>query len=466
MKRLLSPLLIVLIAAIISSAQRPTTLDVQYRDAAGKLIGAALVDNGGWEKLSYLTTRIGNRLSGSASLERAIQWVFERMKEEGLENPRLQPVRVPHWLRGRESARVIAPVEKPLNILGLGSSVGTGPNGVSAPVVVVGSFDELEALGELKVKGKIVLYDVQWKGYDQTNIYRTSGASRAARLGAVASLVRSMTGSSLYTPHTGNQNYAVGVTRIPAAAITVEEAAWIRRLIEGGQEVRVNLQMEAQMLPDADSANVIAEITGRELPDEVVVIGGHIDSWDVGQGAHDDGGGMVAAWQAVTLMKQLGLRPRRTIRVVAWTNEENGGRGGQAYLASLGSNVSKHVAAIEMDDGVERPLGFRLEMKDNGPDGPQYVAARAKLLEIVKLLDAIGSNAIVPGDGGADVDPLMRQGVPALGLNTIMEHYFDWHHTNADSLDKVDIQVFRRCIATLAVTSYVLADMPGSLLER
>jgi len=463
MRRLAFLLLMVLLVATLSSAQRPNTLDIQYREVAGRLIGAALVDEGGWEKLSYLTTRIGNRLSGSATLQQAVQWVFERMKEERLENPRLQPVKVPHWVRGRESARVVAPIEKPLNILGLGGSVATGANGVTAPVVVVGSFDELEALGESKVKDKIVLYDVPWKGYGETNIYRTSGASRAARLGAVASIVRSMTGSSLYTPHTGNQNYSAGVTRIPAAAITVEEAAWIRRMVESGQEVRVNLQMQAQMLPDADSANVVAEIKGRELPDEVVVLGGHIDSWDVGQGAHDDGGGIVAAWQAVTLMKQLGLRPRRTVRVVAWTNEENGGRGGQAYLASLGSNVAKHVAALEMDDGVERPLGFRLEMRD-GPETSQYAAARRKLQEIVKLLDVIGANTIIPGDGGADVDPLMRQGVPALGLNTVMEHYFDWHHTNADTLDKVDIQVFRRCIATLAVTSYVLADMPETLI--
>jgi len=263
MKRLALTLQVLLLAATMSSAQVANTLDVRYHDVAGRLIGAALVDEGGWEKLSYLTTRIGNRLSGSAALEQAVQWVFERMKAEGLENPRLQPVKVPHWVRGRESARVVAPVEKPLNILGLGSSIGTGPDGVTAPVIVVGSFDELEALGESRVKGKIVLYDVPWKGYGQTNTYRTSGASRAAQLGAVASIVRSMTGSSLYTPHTGNQNYSAGITRIPAAAITIEEAAWIRRMIEAGQEVRVNLQMEAQMLPDADSANVIAEITGR-----------------------------------------------------------------------------------------------------------------------------------------------------------------------------------------------------------
>ncbi len=435
----------------------------QYRDVAGKLIGAALVDQGGWEKLAYLTTRIGNRLSGSATLEQAVQWVFERMREEGLENPRLQPVKVPHWVRGRESARVVGPVQRPINMLGLGSSVGTGPNGITAPVVVVGTFDELEALGESQVKGKIVLYDVEWNGYDETVLYRTGGASRAAKLGAVASLVRSMTGSSLYTPHTGNQNYAAGVTKIPAAAITVEDAAWIRRMTQAGQEVRVNLQMEAQMLPDADSANVIAEIRGRELPDEVVVVGGHIDSWDVGQGAHDDGGGIVAAWQAVTLMKQLGLRPRRTVRVVAWVNEENGTRGARAYADSLGADVNKHVAAIEMDDGVETPLGFRFDMNNSATDPQRYTAARAQLSDIVKLLDSIGSTSIIPGDGGADVEPLMQKGVPVLGLNTTMEHYFDWHHTNADTLDKVDLQVFRKCIATIAVTAYVLAEMPGTL---
>lgn len=459
----LSISLLVAAAISISAAQRTPTIDSQYRDIAGRLVGAALVDQGGWEKLSYLTTRIGNRLSGSASLERAVQWTFDRMKAEGLDNPRLQPVKVVHWVRGRESLRIVAPVERPIAMLGLGGSVATGPEGVTAPVVPVTSFDELEALGEAAIKGKIVLYAVEWRGYGETNTYRTSGPSRAARLGAVASLVRSMTGTSLYTPHTGNQTYAAGVRQIPAAAITVEDAAWIRRTVEAGQEVRVHLQMEAQTLPETNSNNVIAEIVGWERPDEVVVVGGHIDSWDVGQGAHDDGGGVVAAWQAVTLIKQLGLKPRRTIRVVAWTNEENGTGGAQAYLASLGNDVSKHVAAIEMDDGAERPLGYRFEMNAATPNSPQFNTARAKLLEISRFLEDIGANTIVPGSGGADVTPLMRQGVPVLGVLTTMEHYFDWHHTNADTLDKVDLQDFRKNIASLAVMAYVLADMPGYL---
>ena len=442
------------------AAQKPKTLEQEYRDVAGKLIGAAVVDEGGWEKLSYLTTRIGNRLSGSTALEAAVQWFNERMKADGLENVRMQPVKVPHWVRGRESARIVEPIDRQLNMLGLGSSIATPADGITASVVVVGSFDELEALGEAKVKGKIVVYDVEWKGYGATNVYRTTGASRAAKLGAVATLVRSMTGSSLYTPHTGNQNYADGVTKIPAAAITVEDAAFIRRLTESGQNVQVKLQMEAQMLPDADSANVMAEITGRERPEEVVVLGGHIDSWDVGQGAHDDGGGIVSAWQAVTIMKQLGLRPRRTIRVVGWTNEENGARGGASYASALGADARNHVAAIEMDGGAERPRGFGFNVQ--GSPAVQ-AAAKEKLQQIAKLLEAIDANNISVGGGGTDIEPLAPAGVPLMSLQTIGEHYFDWHHTNADTLDKVNPQDLRKCIATLAVMAYVLADMPGTL---
>ena len=455
--------IVVLLTALAASAQRPRTLDQEYREVAGRLIGAAMVDEGGWEKLSYLTTRIGNRLSGSTNLEKATQWVVDKMKSDGLDNPRLQAVKVPKWVRGRESATIVEPFNRPLNMLGLGSSIATPPQGITASVVVVGSFDELQALGEAKVRGKIVVYDVEWKGYGATNVYRTNGASRAAQLGAVASLVRSMTGNSLYTPHTGNQNYADGVTRIPAAAITVEDAALIRRLTDAGQDVQVRLQMEAQMMPDADSANVIGEVTGRERPDEVVVLGGHIDSWDVGQGAHDDGGGIVAAWQAVTLIKQLGLKPRRTVRVVAWTNEENGGRGGAAYGATPGGNTRKHVAAIEMDGGAERPVGFGFTIPNAPADGPVVAAARQKLMQIAKLLEGIGSNAISNGGGGSDIAPLGQQGVPTMSLQTIGEHYFDWHHTNADTLDKVNPQDLRKAIATLAVMAYILADMPDTL---
>ncbi|MFQ5690820.1 MAG: M20/M25/M40 family metallo-hydrolase [Gemmatimonadota bacterium] len=456
----------------LQAQQARGSLTERYREVAGRLIGAALTDEQGWEKLTYLTTRIGHRLSGSPQLEEAIRWAGGLMREEGLEKVTLQPVEVPHWVRGHEYARVVAPVRKELRILGLGNAVGTPPEGVEAPVVVVGSFEELAALGREKVEGKIVLYAVPWEGYGRTVRYRVSGPSEAAKLGAVAVLVRSATGRSLYTPHTGTLRYSDDAPRIPAAAVTVEDAAWLRRMAEAGQPVTVKLYMEARMLPDAESANVLAEVAGRERPDEVVVMGGHFDSWDVGQGAHDDGGSAVAAWQALTLIKRLGLRPRRTLRVVLWTNEENGGRGGRAYRASLGDDVKDHVAAIEMDGGVERPVGFGLTVgrgrspfEPRGEVEPDSAERRALELagEIGHLLDAIEAGRVTRGGGGSDIGPLMREGVPGLGLRTVGEHYFDWHHTDADTLDKIDPQNFRRAVAMLAVMGYVLADMPETL---
>jgi Iap family predicted aminopeptidase len=445
------------------SAQTTRPLDVEYREVAGRLLGAAMVDRTGYDKLAYLTTRIGNRLSGSPGLARAVAWVAEQMKADGLENVRTQPVKVPHWVRGGESARVVKPVQRPLNMLGLGQSIATPKDGITAPVVVVNNFDELERLGAQMIKGKIVLYDMPWQGYGQTVTYRSTGASRAAKLGAVAALVRSVTPRSIYAPHTGALNYDPALPKIPSAAITVEDAAWIHQMTAMGQEVEVQLQMEAAILPDADSANVMGEIVGRERPDEIVVIGGHLDSWDVGQGAHDDGAGILAAWRAVTLMKELGLKPRRTIRVVAWTNEENGTRGGNAYRDALGADVGKHVAAIEMDEGAERPIGFAYSILGIANTDPRVLKATATLREIARLLEAIGANAIDTGGGETDIGPLMRAGVPGFGLSTINEHYFDWHHTNADTFDKVDLQDFRACIASLAVLAYVLADMPGRL---
>jgi len=449
-----------------AAGQGPGSLTERYRETAGRLIGAALADEAGWEKLEYLTTRIGHRLSGSEGLERAIAWAAERMRAEGLDVT-LQPVMVPHWVRGEESARVTGPVERRMSILGLGNSVGTPPEGIEAPVVVVESFEELEAMPRAEVEGKIVLFAVEWEGYGRTVRYRSGGASAAARKGAVAALVRSATGSSLYTPHTGAMNYADDAPRIPAAAVTVEDALWMRRMAEAGETVTVRLSMEAEMLDDAPSANVIAEIRGSELPDEVVVMGGHFDSWDVGQGAHDDGAACIAAWHALTLIHELGLRPRRTLRVVLWTNEENGLRGGQAYRDSLGPDVSSHVAAIEMDGGNERPVGFGFTLPNVDGDGPHpgQEAGMETLGEIGRLLDGIEAGQIMSGGGGADIGPLMRDGVPGLALRTVGEHYFDWHHTDADTIDKVRPIDFRKAVAMLAVMGYALADMPGQLDE-
>ena len=453
-------------AASGAAASSAPAITDEYRDVAARLLGAALTDEEGWQKLVHITTRIGPRLSGSAQLDAAVRWAAQVMREEGLENVQLQPVKVPHWVRGNESLELLAPAAKPLAMLGLGNSVGTPPEGITAPVVVVRNFDELAQLGEAGVRGKIVLYAVEWQGYGRTVQYRSTGPSRAARLGAVAVLVRSATGRSLYTPHTGGLNYAADVPQIPAAAITPEDAAWLARLADAGVDIRVRLKMDAKFLPDADSANVIAEITGREKPEEIVVLGGHMDSWDVGHGAHDDAVGVIATWQAVTLMKRLGLRPRRTIRVVAWTNEENGLRGGNAYRQWVGDKVGHHVAAIEMDGGAERPVGFGFGPGANSPQWtPAHDTALRKLQEIGTLLEAIDAGTVTRGGGGADIGPLTRDGVPGLGLRTVGEHYFDWHHTHADTLDKVDKDDFRRCIALLAVFTYIIADLPDRLVS-
>jgi hypothetical protein len=461
------------LAAPAATAEDPA---VRYRETAGRILGRALVDEGAWAKLEHLTTRIGHRLSGSPGLEKAIAWAQEGMRAEGLEGVRLQGVKVPRWVRGREWARVDSPVSREMPMLGLGMSVGTPKEGVTAPVVVVRDFEELRALGRGRVEGKIVAFAPDWEGYGRTVRFRSSGASVAAGLGAVAVLVRSATGRSLASPHTGALAYEAGTPRIPAAAIAVEDAEWLRRMAAAGETVTVSLYMEARLESDADSANVIAEIRGSEKPDEIVVMGAHLDSWDVGQGAHDDGCACVAAWQALTLLKELGLRPRRTLRVVLWTSEENSLNGGKAYRAALGAGVSSHVAAIEMDGGCERPVGFGFSVtrpgkprpggsaQDSEPADPGAAKALATLRRIGSLFDGIEAASVRWGGGGADISPLTRDGVPGLSLDTVGEHYFDWHHTNADTIDKVSPADLRRATGMLAVMGYVLADMPGRLV--
>ena len=431
-------------------------LSESYKDASSQIIAAALADQDGYAKLSYLCDRIGNRLSGSDSLNAAIEWAAAQMKRDGLKNVATPAVKVPHWMRGREDAEMVKPVRHTLTMLGLGGSVATPADGITAEVVPVASFDALNALGREKVAGKIVLFNVPYEGYGKTVAYRGSGPSRAAKLGAVAMLLRSVGSLAMQTPHTGALNYSESDPKIPAAAITLEDATLIQRLTDAGETVAVHLYMEAHMLPDADSANVMGEIPGREKPEEIVVMGGHIDSWDVGAGAQDDGSGIMAALEAAVVIKKLGLHPRRTLRVVFWTNEENGSAGGRAYRAMVGDKIHNYVAAIEMDGGAEKPVGFGVS-----PGGPAL--ARAK--EIGHLLEPIGADSIREGGGGADIGPLMRDGVPGLGLFTVGQHYFDWHHSRTDTVDKINPQEFRQCIAAMAVMSYVLADMPERLGE-
>ncbi len=468
-------LTLVLLAPVDSSAYPETdkapsaSIAERFREPAQRIMTAALAGNDGFRKLEELCVNIGHRLSGSAQLEKAIDWAVETMKKDGQENVRREKVMVPHWVRGRESVTMLQPRNESLVMLGLGGSIGTPPEGITAPVVVVSGKEELEQIGEA-VRGKIVLFNNPMppyhpetgSGYGTAVQYRGRGAILASKQGAVACLVRSVTAKSLRSPHTGAMRYDDSVPKIPAAAITIEDADTIARLQARGIPVVINLKMEAKTLPDAPSANVIGELRGSTNPDEVVVIGGHIDSWDVGHGAHDDGGGCVMAIEAINVLRKLNMIPRRTIRVVLWTNEENGLAGGKAYAADHAAELPKHVAAIESDSGVFRPTGYSVECEDNDREG----SAAEQLRDLLTLLSSIGPMKVSTGHSGADIGPMKPAKVLLMGHNVEGSTYFDYHHTLADTIDKIDPETLSQNIAAMATVAYVLADMPTRLGEK
>jgi carboxypeptidase Q len=338
------PLLVCL--AVTACASRPSparapAVDARLATGASTLIEASLQSDSAYRLLGELSDRHGHRLSGSERLERAIDWSVEQMRALGLQNVRKEAVMVPVWIRGEESLELTSPMQYDIAMLGLGGSIGTPAEGIEAQVVVVESFDDLDARPDEAITGRIVLFDVPYQGYGRTVPYRSRGAIAAARKGAVALLVRSIGPNGMRLPHTGTMVYDESVPRIPAAAVSSEDAMMMRRMQDRGDRIVARLKMQARTEPDRLSHNVVGELVGRELPEEVVVIGGHIDSWDVGQGAQDDGVGCMISLAAAELMLRSGLVPRRTIRVVFWTNEENGLRGGEAYrdrhADSLGS---------------------------------------------------------------------------------------------------------------------------------
>jgi carboxypeptidase Q len=425
-----------------------------YRDPAARLIGEALASTFAWHRLSVLTDTIGNRLSGSPALDRAIQWAATEMKRDGLENVHTEKVMVPRWVRGGESAEIVEPARHAIVMLGLGDSVGTEGDGVQAEVLVVHSFEELDAKSSA-ARGRIVLFNTPFTNYGETVRFRSAGPSRASRYGAVAMLVRAVGPSGLRTPHTGALQYTGDAPKIPAAAITSEDADRLQRMADGAGRVVVRLKMDAHFEPDVESANVVGEIRGREKPDEVVLVSGHLDSWDVGAGATDDGGGCVVTWEALRIMKKLNLRPRRTVRVVLWTNEENGGRGGLAYRDQHRAELSKHVLMLESDGGVFRPLGFGFTGSEGG---------RETVKAIATLLSAIAADQITVGGGGADIGPSIQEGhVPGMSLEVDGSKYFLIHHTPADTIDKIDPVEMAKCAAAVAVMAYVVADLPQRL---
>ena len=443
--------------------------DAYVADSMPWLLGQALSSDRAWEDLVHLCDRIGNRISGSPQLDQAIAWASDRLTDGGLANVRAEPVMIPKWVRGDESLTMLAPLQRELPMLGLGGSIGTGDAPIEADVLVVSSFEELTARAA-EAEGKIVLFDVPFTTYGETVQYRSRGAEEAGRVGARASLVRSVTPASLQTPHTGAMRYAQDAEappRIPHAAITVEDAETLHRLVDRGVTVRLRLAMAAQTHDDVASANVVAEVVGRERPDEVVVVGCHLDSWDVGQGAQDDGAGCVMAMEAGRLIGELAVAPRRTVRVVLYTNEENGLRGGKAYAETHEAAVGKHYAALEADIGSGEPLGWRLDVRagiDDEAVAANWDAAADALGPLIEVLAPTGAVGLRKGGAGADVWPLTKRGVVGLGLDLDTTGYWPIHHTEADTIDKIDPQVFKRNVAAMTLTAFWLAERDAPLI--
>ena len=433
-----------------------------YLDDAARIVGRALISNRGFERLAHLCDEIGPRLSGSPQADQAVAWCLETMREDGFDHVFGQKVIVPVWTRGHCRVEITAPRPFELVACALGGSIGTPDGGVEAEIVEVESFEHLAQLGEAAIAGKIVFYDHQMRpstpvfsDYGRKVGLRTQGAIEAAKYGAVATLVRSVGTNQARLAHTGAMRYDPRVPQIPAVAIAGEDAELLHRSLARGNRVRVRIDLGCQTHDDRESANVVADLRGREKPEEIVVIGGHLDSWDLGTGALDDGAGCIIAWEAARLLLELDLRPRRTLRVVLFMNEENGLAGGRTYAEENEERILQHVAAIESDSGAGRPLGFSC--------GGSPAAVEA-VRQITLLLGGIGADSVRPGGhGGADIAPLGQRGVPCLGLRQDITRYFDFHHTPADTVDKVDPHDLARNIAAMAVMAYVLAEMPEAL---
>jgi Zn-dependent M28 family amino/carboxypeptidase len=440
-------------------AAKPSAPPPAQLQLAERLVGPALTEGHAWQRLTELTDGIGPRLSGTEGAEAAVQWALRSFKADGVK-AWLEPVKVPRWVRGEERAELLASERfrgRPLTVMALGGSGPTPPEGVTAEVVEVFSLDELASLGE-RVKGRIVLFNHSMEkpeDYGRFASLRSRGPSAAAKAGAVAALVRSLATASLSTPHTGATRFEEGVAPIPAASVTVEDALLLHRLLAGGGPVRVRLVLGCKDLPEVDSSNVVAEIRGREKPEEIVLISAHLDSWDVGSGAQDDGVGVVMVMEAARLLARQKPAPRRTVRVVLFMNEENGLRGARAYAEAHAAELPRHVAALEMDAGGGRPMGVAFRAGEGTMElvGPW-----------LSPLVGLGAGTVVTQEaGGADLTPLLPARVPFFGLRQDGSRYFDVHHTHADTLDKVDPEALAKTTAALSWLTYAMAEMPGTL---
>ncbi|HYC88500.1 MAG TPA: M20/M25/M40 family metallo-hydrolase [Thermoanaerobaculia bacterium] len=425
------------------------------------LIDHILKTSRAYDHLAYLSDKIGPRLSGSKNAEKAVRWTTEQFRSWGID-VRNERVMVPHWVRGVERGRLVSH-DQPLVLTTLGGSVATPAGGITAEVVEVTSYEELEKLGRAKIAGKIVYYHSSFdmamvesgrafEAYGKAVQFRGLGASRAAEHGAVAAVIRSVATASLRSPHTGSMRYEAGKPKIPAAALSTEDGDLVHRLLARGDRVRMHLMLTPRTLPDVPSANVIAEIRGSERPEEIVLIGGHLDSWDLGTGAIDNGSGCAMIMETMRVIKELGLRPKRTIRAVLFMNEENGLRGGRAYFAGAArrEELHRHIAAIETDAGASTPTGFITTYEGKSLEAIQY---RTNVLQRIAPMKFTSSKHT-----GADTTPLIDAGIPGFGLVPEPRHYFDYHHSAADTLDKVDPKALAQNTAAIAGLAWILAN--------
>lgn len=439
----------------------PTDLPASVRETAARLRDEALRGTQAYDLVRSLTFEVGPRLAGSRGLGEAVAWGLRTLQRLGFQNVHGEKVMVPHWERGTIAGEILSPWRQPVALAALGGSVGTPEEGIEAEVVEVPSLAALDRLGADRVRGRIVFFDTVMQrtrdgsGYGKAVGVRGSGAARAGKLGALAVLIRSIgTGGSRF-PHTGAMHYEAGGPQIPAAALAIPDADLLAAEIASGKPVIFRLKSTSRLLPDVEAANVVGEIAGSETPGEVVLLGAHLDSWDLGTGAIDDAAGCGIVIEAARRIGQLPRHPRRTVRVVLFANEEFGTSGAKAYAQAHAAELPRHVLAGESDLGSGRV--WRIQSRV-APDHLPGVAALARLLAPLGV-EAGGNEA----HGGTDVAPLTPAGVPLLDLDQDATTYFDNHHTANDTLDIVDAKDLDQNVAAWAAVAYAVADLPGDL---
>lgn len=469
---LLSMILLLAAAAIAQEGVKPANTAFSQETIAdmGRLRDAALASGYAYEQVRYLTDNIGPRLTGSPQAAAAVEHVADEMRKLGLEVT-LEPVIVPHWVRGEETAELVSyqghvpGATQKIVLTALGHSTATPPQGLTADVIVVKSWDEFKALAPEQVKGKIVLFNEKFDkrmaaggyglaAYGDAVMYRALSPEVVAAKGGVAALIRSVGGADYRLPHTGVSAWRKPQTEVPAAALAAEDADLVADLAAQGP-VRMHLTLTPKFLPEVKSYNVIGDLKGSEHPEQVVIASGHLDSWDLGTGAIDDAAGVGVAIEAAQLIHSLGLRPKRTIRVIAWMDEETSGAGNRQYAKDHEADMANQFAAIESDLGSDHPVGF-------------YVTGKPELQSFVQpiadLLDASGASVVEAVDWtGSDITPLAKAGVPCFQPIQDSRFYFNYHHTAADTLDKVNPQTLRENAAIMVVLAYGLANSNQSL---